>query len=175
MHRVCTLLMVIVALLTSTVASAAVVDRVVVVVEDEIILASDVRVEGMLTGLDASPLPFYRLDHATSEERLIMAALVRALAGQVALYDPAPEAVRARVEALRRRLGPSWKDWLSLTGLDDEHVERLIRRRMRVESYLTRNLPLDPSDTEAWLAACHELLDGVRGRFLVRRVPRRER
>ena len=168
MHRLLLL-----AVLLAPPARAGVVDRVVVVVDEEIILASDVRIERMLTGLDQAPLPFWSLGHATGEERLIMAALVRALAAGVTLYDPAPGAVAARVGAIRARLGPSWSDWQKLTGLDDEAVVQLVRRRMIVEAYLQRNVLEDPSDEARWLASCHELLDQVRGRFSVRMVERR--
>jgi len=160
-------------LLLALPARAGVVDRVVVVVEEEIILASDVRIERMLTGLDPAVLPFWSLDHATSQERLVMAALVRSLAAGVLLYEPEPGAVAARVGAIRARLGPSWQDWQRLTGLDDEAVVRLVRRRMVVEAYLSRNVLEDPADRERWLQACHELLDEVRGRFTVRFVERR--
>lgn len=165
MHR-----MLLLALLLGGPAHAGVVDRVVVVVEDEIVLASDVRIERMLTGLDPAPLPFWRLDHTTSEERLIMAALVRALAAGVTLYEPEDAAVRARMQALRARLGPAWADWLALTGLDEEAVYSLLRQRMEVEIYLARNLPEDPADTTRWQQACQELIDQVRGRFTVRTI-----
>lgn len=157
-------------LLATLPARATVVDRVVMVVDDEIILASDVRIEGILTGLDAPPLPFWTLGHGTGDERLREAALVRALAAGVRLYEPDPAEVEGRVQGVRTRLGSSWEPLQRLTGLDDDAVRRRFVRRMVVERYLARNLAEDPSNRDKWLAACHDLLDQVKGRYSVRVV-----
>lgn len=153
-------------------ARAGVVDRVVLVVDEDIVLESDLRIEAMLTGLDDSPSPFWTLQNGTAAQRLEDAAVVRALAEGVSLYEPTPFEVAARVDGLRGRLGQesAWQAFLTLSGLDDEAIVRLMRRRMIVERYLARNLPEDPLDTRVWLDACHALLDQVRARFRVRRI-----
>lgn len=158
--------------LTAAPARAGVVDRVVLVVDEDIVLESDLRIEATLTGLDDSPSPFWSLQNGTASQRLEDAAVVRALAEGVRLYEPTPYEVAARVEKLRGRLGQesAWQAFLTLSGLDQDAIVQLMRRRMVVERYLARNLPEDPLDTEAWLDACHALLDQVRARFRVRRI-----
>jgi hypothetical protein len=156
-------------------ALAGVVDRVVMVVEDELVLESDIRLEAVLTSLDDAPLPFWRRDHDDPERRLEEAALIRALAAGVLLYQPQDSEVADRVARVRARLGSdeAWVAFRSLWGLDEAAVTGLVRRRMIVERYLLRNLPEDPENTERWLAACHALLDEVRPRYRIRRVPQR--
>ncbi|MFK7929496.1 MAG: hypothetical protein AB8H79_14970 [Myxococcota bacterium] len=158
------------ALLCTLPARATVVDRVVMVVDDEIILASDVHIESILSGLDAPPLPFWTLEHGTGEERLREAAIVRALAAGVQLYEPKPDEVDARLALVKLRLGSSWEPLKALTGLDDAAARRLFVRRMVVERYLSRNVPDDPDNPKAWLAACHDFLEQVQGRYTVRVV-----
>jgi hypothetical protein len=156
-------------------AYAGVVDRVVVIVDDELVLASDMELEAVLSGLDRSPSPFWTRAHGTPQERLTEAAIVRILAAGVSLFDPPADEVAARVTRLRERLGDnqSWNIFLALWGLDDAAVARLIRRRMVVERYLARNIAEDPNDVEKWLSACHELLAEVRQRLTVREVAQR--
>lgn len=156
-------------------ASAGVVDRVVFVVEEELVLASEVRLEAVITGVDVAPLPFWTRAHATPTERLEKAALVRALTKGMVLYDPEPSEVQARLEAIQRRIGgpEAWRAFRQLWGLDDDAARRLVRRRMLVERYLSRNLTEDPGQPEDWLAACDALLDELRPRFRVREIPLR--
>jgi hypothetical protein len=156
-------------------AFAGVVDRIVVVVDEELVLESDIRLEAVITGLDVAPLPFWTRAHATPVERLEKAAMVRSLAAGVALYEPDPADVAARVRAIRARLGgpEAWAAFEQLWGLDDRSVARLVRRRMVVERYLARNLTEDPSRPDAWLTACDALLDELRPRFRIRQIPPR--
>lgn len=156
-------------------AAADVVDRVVVVVDEEIVLASEVRLEAVLTGLDEPELPFWTLDNGTSDERMEQAALVRALATGVDLYDPTQEEIDRRVAILRSRFGAdeAWEAFQQLWGLDDRGLGRIVRRRLLVERYLARNLAEDPSNTSEWLTACRALLDEVRPRFRIRHIAQR--
>lgn len=156
-------------------AHAGVVDRVVLVVEDELVLASDIRLEAVLTTLDDAPLPFWRRAHHDPARRMEEAALIRAMAAGVQLYQPDDADVAARVAAIRARLGPddAWVAFKSLWGLDDDAVTGLVRRRMIVERFLSRNLPESPDDADRWLEACHALLDQVRPRYRIRRIPLR--
>ena len=152
-----------------------VVDRIVIVVDEELVLSSEVRLEAVLTGLDAPTLPFWTLENGTSLERMEQAAIVRALAAGVDLYDPPAEEIEERLARLRERFGgpESWNAFEQLWGLDERSLARILRRRLLVERYLSRNLAEDPSDREVWLSACRDLLDEVRPRFRIRHLAQR--
>lgn len=170
------LLVITLTLLQSPALSREVVaDRVVVVVDEELVLASEVRLEAVLTGLDSPSLPFWTLDNGTSLERMEQAAIVRALAAGVDLYDPPSQEIEERLARLRERFGrpESWSAFKQLWGLDQRSMTRIVRRRLLVERYLSRNLAEDPSDREVWLTACRDLLDEVRPRLRVRHIAQR--
>jgi hypothetical protein len=162
-------------LLRIVTAHAGVVDRIIIVVDEELVLASDERIEAVITGLDAAPLPFWTRGHATPLERLEKAAMVRSLAAGVAVYEPDPAEVAARLAALQTRVGgpEAWAAFQRLWGLDDRAALRLVRRRMVVERYLSRNLTEDPARRDEWLAACDALLEELRPRFRIRHIPAR--
>jgi hypothetical protein len=156
-------------------AEAGVVDRVVLVVDEELVLESEIRLEGVITGLDRPALPFWTLDHATPLGRLEKAAVVRALASGVALYEPEAAEIEARIAAIQNRLGgpQGWRAFQQLWGLNDRAATRLMRRRIIVERYLARNVTEDPTKSQAWLSACDALLDELRPRFRIRTLPAR--
>lgn len=159
-------------LLLSSPVRAETVDRVLWVVESQLVLASDVHLDRVLTSLDASPSAFWDLPRERADQRAVQAAMIRGLAGDVALYEPSEEEVRARVEAIRMRFRDrtAWQSFLAGWGLDEDSLATALRRRMVVERYLARNINADPSDTEAWAAAVHELLGEVRDRLRIREV-----
>lgn len=163
------------ALLLSLPARAEVVDRVVAVVGDQLVLASEIRFEEELSGLDESPLPFWDPRRGTALQRLLDAAAIRASASDLDLYEPPDEAVRDRLETLRGRFATraDWEDFLRRWGLDEPDLLVQLRRRMIVERYLFRNLQLRPDDREAWLGAADRLLERLRARYDVRMIPER--
>lgn len=154
-------------------AQAEVIDRVVAVVEEQLITASDVALEGDILRYDASPVPFWSRRHGDALHRLIDAAVIRELTGDVALYRPTDEQVGARVEAMRDRFDDRarWQAFLSSRGLDEDGLRVLIERRMIVESYLTRNIAIPVSQDDAFVAAVEALLDPVEKRLRIREVP----
>lgn len=156
-------------------SAPGVVDRVVVVVDEELVLASEIALEQELSTLDRPPVPFWSSDHGTAEDRLEKAAILRLLAAGVALYEPAPAEVEARIVQLREQAGSdaAWLDFQRRWGLDERSATTLVRRRMIVERYLVRNLTEDPSRTTEWLAAADALLKELRPRFRIRHVPER--
>jgi len=160
-------------LYVSSVARAEVIDRVIYVVEDQVVLQSDVDFEKVIIPLDASPSPFWDRPGIDAEQIVVDAAIIRELAGDIALYQPPDDAVRARVEAMRQRFPDraSWGAFLSGRGLDEDGLRALIRRRMVVERYLARTLRADPTDKAAWWASCNALLTEVRPRMRIRYVP----
>lgn len=156
-------------------ARAEIVDRVIAVVGTEgeqVVTASDVALEGALAPLDRGPTPFWVGVHDDASERLIEAAVVRAAAADVALYQPSPDEVTARVQAFLERVGDAAarQAFQARWGLDDAGLAVAIRRRMVVERYLTRNLPTPPTDAEAWLAEVHDALEALALRVPVRRI-----
>jgi len=162
-------------LLLSAPAHSGVVDRIVVVVEDELVLQSDIQLEQTLAARDAAVSPFWASDNGSATTRLTDAALVRAMAGGVLLYQPRDEQIDARFNLFKSTFesDEAWHGFKALWGLDDDAIRRMLTRRMVVEAYLLRNLPEDPAKSEVWLAACRALLDQVRGRYRVRIVPLR--
>jgi hypothetical protein len=161
------------ALCLSPVARADVVDRVIYVVEDQVVLQSDVAFDKVIGPLDDSPSPFWDRPGIEPEQRVVDAAIIRELAGDISLYQPPDDAVRARVEAMRARFPDraSWSSFLEGWGLDEDGLRALIRRRMVVERYLARTLRADPNDRAAWWASCNALLTEVRPRMRIRYVP----
>lgn len=162
-------------LLAPALAGAEVIDRVVVVVGDQLVLASDIRLEAELSFLDESPLPFWDPGHDDPLHRLVDAAVIRSSAGELALYEPPADAVRQRLEALRLKFRDraSWEEFLGRWGLDEPALLGVLRRRMVVERFLFRNLQLPPDDRVAWLAAADQLLTQLRERYRVREIPQR--
>jgi len=153
-------------------ARAQVVDRLAAVVGGEtVVTTSDVELEASLALLDRSELPFWR--HGDPEERLVDAALLRFAAADVALYQPPPDAVRARVTAIRESFanGADRDAWAVRWGLDDAALAVVVRRRMVVDRYLLRNLTTSPADEEAWLAEAHRMVSQLESRIQVRRIP----
>jgi hypothetical protein len=153
-------------------ARAEVVDRVMYVVEDQLVLQSDVLLNAAINPLEASPSPFWSRPGADPAEQMVDAAILRHLAGNVALYQPGDDEVRTRTEAIRSRFldRASWQYFLEGWGLDERSFRSVIRRRIVVERYLTRNLRADPANPEEWWAATDALFREVRPRVRVRRV-----
>lgn len=164
--------LVVVASVLSAPAGAVVVDRVVATVEAQLVLASEVEFEAVLVTLDASPSPFFDPTRGDPLERLVEAAVVREMAGDVAIYQPSDDEVAARVEAIRAKFAEraAWQAFLARWGHDEESLGALLRRRMVVERYLARNVQAKPDTAEAWWRGCRDLLDNVRPRYRIRYV-----
>jgi hypothetical protein len=156
--------------LWSVLAGAEVVDRVIAVVGDDPVLASEVRLEQDLARIDQAPIPLWTCDRP-AESIAVDVALVRLLAGEVDLYQPAQEAVVERTLALRYAAGDAWEPLLAEHGLDGAAVQLAVRRRMIVERFLTRALAVDPTDEAGWLEAYDRLLTGLRARVRIRLIP----
>ena len=153
-------------------ADAEVIDRVVAVVEDQLILASDIRIEAQLSEMDPSPFPLWTRQ-PDALERVLEAAMFRALAGDVSLYQPPEEEVAARMQAMRDRAGSvqQWRAFLDDLGLDSPGLLLVVRRRMIAEAYVSRTLQVETIDEQAWHAACEVLIEQVRARLRIRMIP----
>lgn len=133
-------------------------DRLVAVVGDRLILASDIALEQALAGRDGRPEPLRSAGSAL--DALIDAAVIRGLAGDVTIYQPASGDVRARLATLRA----SWEDpadyerFLRAYGLTEDRLSALLFSRMVVERYVQRAVML-PSE------AAGEDLTGLKTRY----------
>jgi hypothetical protein len=154
------------------IARGEVIDRVVASVDEQLVTASEVRLEDALAPRSVSTSPFWRPDHASSLSRLIDAAVVRELAGDLALYQPTLAEVDERTAALREAFADraAWQAFLAVNGLDEAALAALIRRRLVVERYLARNVPVRTTDETVWLAACDQLLTEQRAKFRIRAI-----
>lgn len=160
-------------LLTSLLdADATVVDRVVVVVGEQPVLASEIHTEVVLSQRDRSPVPFWDLVDDDPLRQLVDTLVVRASAGDIELYEPQPEQIRERVETLRLQFddGVAWSTTLERWGLDEDGLTAWMRRRLIVERFLLRNLPVSTSERDAWRDAARALVQQLRARFRVREV-----
>lgn len=156
-------------LLLASIARGSVVDRVVAVAGSEVVLASDIALDVELSAVDPSPSPFWS---RPVERRQIEAAILRTAAGDIALYQPSDDAVRARLGALRTAVveREPWAVFLGRWGLDDAALAAVIRRRLLVEAYLARNVQVPPGDP-TWQWATDALVGQLAGRVRVREVP----
>lgn len=149
------------------------VDRVVADVDGELVLLSDVDREAILAAVDPGGTPFWKPGWLPPQERLIDAAIVRAIARDVRLYEPTRNEVTLRLEGVRAQF-PSRREWrafLDRLALDEARLEVILRRRLVVDRYLRRNLLADPDDPRAFESAAAKHLTELRAVTRIRRVP----
>ncbi len=154
-------------------ANAEMVDRIEVVVEQDLVMTSDITIDGILQDLDDSPSPFWSKRPQKPVDRLADAALIRHLAGELAIYQPSQVQVDQRLDTLTNDHFPTqaaWTKFLDTWGLDQAAVRSLLRRRMVVERYLARNLQHTPVDTPQWWEAYDMLMSPQRARARIRYV-----
>ena len=120
-------------------------DRVVAVVQDRIITASDVRLEEALARFDPSPIEVLQRRRSESPvEVLIDAAVIRSLAGDIALYAPSTTEVQRRYDAVRTHFDTrlAFQAFLRGHGLSSEVLAGRLYARMVAERYVGRNVQL---------------------------------
>lgn len=154
-------------------ARAEVVDRILHVVGERIVTQSDLAFEAALDPLDQSPVPALDAADYPLEERLVDFAIVRDLAGDIAIYAPSPAEVRARWEKVRASW-PSREEhdaFLARWGLDDERLMGQLYSRMVVERYVLRNLAPargEGLDEAAWTALYRPWIARLREQATIR-------
>lgn len=126
-----------------TPARAVVIDQIVLVIGDRVVTTSELRLEEALR----ARLPWWAppQPEGTSTLQVVAdAALIRALAGDAALYVPDDELVRDRAAQVRAAWGDpeAWQSFLLQHGLDEERLLTLVRSRLIVDRYLQRTLSL---------------------------------
>jgi hypothetical protein len=160
-------------LLLTLAANAEVIDRVAASVDEQLITASEVALEADLARIDASPVPFWNRGHGDALHRLVDAAVIRELAGDVALYQPSDDAIGVRLDAMRAKFPDraAWGAFLGERGLDEDTLRALIGRRMVVEAYLLRNIAVPPANTEPFLDKVEGLVEPAKARMRIREIP----
>jgi hypothetical protein len=125
-----------------TLARADVVDRILHVVGDRIVTQSDVEMEAEFDAHDIATVEALEDPAYPVEQRLVDYAVIRDLAGDVAVYKPPAADVRARFERFRASWGrpEDYAAFLARWGLDDDRMMGFIYSRLVVERYILRNL-----------------------------------
>ena len=134
-------------------AYAETVDALLSVVGTRVVTQSDVDFERAFSEHDVSPLP--PLEEV--EDWLLLVEdtrRLRAMAGDLRLFKPSPEAVDARVAAFRDSFESreDYRAWLAAWQLDEEDLREHVYGRMVVERYVHRALG-EVQDPVAWEAA----------------------
>ena len=157
-------------LLAAGPASAAVVDRVVAAVGEQLVTQSELDLEEHLVQRDTPAHSFWSARRAPALQRLIEAALIRELAGDVAVYLPPEVDITERVDRLRAEFESreAWNQFLLRHGLDEDTLRVTVRRRMIVERYVARSISVSPTQTDAFDAAIEALVAGPRARYRIR-------
>jgi hypothetical protein len=145
------------------------------VVGDRVITESELRLERALAPIDPGPVPPLEARRADAERFLVELAIVRALAGSTAVYQPEPARVRERLDALRAAF-PSpaaWTAFLAEHGLNEDALRAVLYSRMVVERYVQRNLGLAAraEPTADWDARYAAWIDAQRARVSIREIP----
>lgn len=148
-------------------------ERVVAVVEDELVLASEVDLDRALTGHDTQASRFFTALRRTPEDNLVDAAVLRAEASDIALYQPDDAEIGARALAIRQHVDRDgdWQDFRAAWGLSDELLAAWVRKRLVVERYLTRNLAVSATEEpERFDTEVERHVLTLRARTRIRRV-----
>lgn len=156
---------------------AGVIDRIVVVVGDRLVTESDIALERELAARDPSPTAVLQARRADPLEFLIDAAIIRGLAGDVAVYQPSWSDVQTRLERLRESwpVPGDYEAFLQAHGLDEDRMAGTLYSRLVVERYVQRNIGLAAEaagDTpEGYATRYAGWIAGQRDAVLVRAVP----
>jgi hypothetical protein len=133
----------VIVLLLAGIAQAQVVDRMVAVVNRHVILESELdqatRVEFLL---QAKPIErVTSVDRMAVLERLIDRSLLDQQIVNPAMLDPAPEALKAKIEEMRQGIpgastNESWKNILTGYGLTQQDVEEQLTSQFRILRFI---------------------------------------
>lgn len=140
------------------------IDAIVSVVGDRVVTLSDIGFEETFSAHDRSPVLPFAAGALDPLQRLEDYRILRALAGDVAVFQPADAAVTARMEDFRASwsLRRDYELFLARWGMGEDDLRDQIYGRMVVEQYVLRNLGAevmvgaDPARAmdryEAWMA-----------------------
>ena len=130
-------------------AHSEIIDRILAVVEGQLITLSDVRA---VTRLGLESIPPGGDPVRVVLDRLIDRQLMLVEVDRYAPPDPTPEAIDARLNAIRARAADALALEITLgqVGMMWEHLRRYVRDSLRIESYLQQRFTaaIQPSDDE---------------------------
>ena len=139
-----------------------------------VVTESDIRLHIALSATDPSPVPVLSRTSQSVVDDAINAAIIRLLAGGIAIYQPNPAQLRIRLEAYRVQWPDvaAWTAHLQAMGIDERRLTNAISRRMVIERLVSRALgkPKD-GETEQWRARFDEWIAHERASIRVRLVP----
>jgi hypothetical protein len=130
--------------------SPVLVDRIIAVVGDRLVLQSEVELEREIASRSVYLIAALSSERTNAREWLVDMAIIRGLAGDVKVYQPASGDVVAAVE----RLKASYTDPADLArfyerfGIDEGRLDNLVYNRLVVERYIQRNIALGVTDEE---------------------------
>jgi hypothetical protein len=113
------------------------VDRVVSVVGDMVITHSDTQLEAaidMVMPSSTHPFSTPSLIERTEEMRLVLQVV-----NGVRSYQPTEAEIASRTAQMRIAWGDSWERFVAQFGLDEISLHQLVRTRLTIERYVTRN------------------------------------
>lgn len=128
----------------------ALVDRIVAVVGDRLVLASDVAIENEIGARNVYTVAALAERRKDVSRWLVDMAIVRALAGDVRVYEPTRQDVADALERFATTFGDvtSYRQFLERSGLSQERLQSLLTTRLIVERYIQRNVGLGLTDDE---------------------------
>ena len=126
------------------------VDRIVAVVGDRLVLASDVAVENEIATRNVYTLAALAERRKDAGRWLVDMAIVRALAGDVRVYEPTRQDVADALQRFTATFADatSYRQLLDRYGLSQERLQSLLTTRLVVERYIQRNVGLGLTDEE---------------------------
>jgi len=170
------------ALATAPPVHATLTDRVVSVVGDDVVITiSELALEEALRAMAESPVPPFRDSERDTLTLLEDARILRALAGDVRIFQPDERQIADRMDALRAGAGDAgeWRRFLEDNGLTETDVAQIVRGWLVAEIVVRRNVGLNvldafPEDGPARDIAYGEAYDTWmrerRAQFPVRRI-----
>ncbi len=138
------------------------VDRIVSVVGERLVLSSEVALEREIAARNVYTLPSLAERRKDAPRWLVDMAIVRALAGDVRVYEPTREEVADALERFASTFADAatYRRFLDGIGVSQERLQSLLTTRLVVERYIQRNIGLGVPDEE--LAARYEEWIGER-------------
>jgi len=129
------------------------VDRAMAMVGSAVVTESDLRLHLAIGAIDVSTVPALQSNPETVLSDAIDAALIRLIAGRVAIYQPNPAQLRTRLGVYREQWTDVdlWDAHLKRFGLSDTRLSHTIQRRMIIERVISRALGSPkPGEEEQW-------------------------
>lgn len=158
--------------LSLTTAWALPADRVVFTVGDRIVTQSDIAFETFFAAHDRSPVAAFEAPDYPVEAKLVDVAMIRALAGDIVIYRPTDDEVRARVAAFMAHFPDPLEGRRALEawGMDEDEFLGFVFSRMVVERCVARSVVGEGDDPE-WRARYAAWTGELRDRTAVRLAP----